>query len=473
MSEEFGMSDATVSEIADAVRAGSQLSEDLVETVIRRVEILNPALNAVCYRDYDTARRQAREIDAKVRAGIDPGPLAGIPLGVKDLENARGMPTCFGSVFHTGAAPASDDSPHVERLRAAGAIPLVKTTTAEYGFAGNCDTILCGTTRNPWNLDKTPGGSSGGSAAAVAAGMIPLCTGGDGGGSLRAPAAFCGLVGLKASHGRVPTPNGIPENTGYGVVTTTVRDMARCLDVMSGPHLRDRMTLPLPGIQYEQVMETLAVSGLRVAWSTDLEFAEVDTELADITHHAAQVIIREAGLDQRDVQVEFPNVLAAMGAVYTHRIESRLRCEGLLPGRWEELSPEVRRSFDGFRASNECELIRAQDVLTDALARMAALFEEIDVLLTPTTATPAFAAAGPAPTLINGRDASRTLDAPLTPLANYSWNPSISVPAGVTRSGLPVGVMITAARHRDDVVLRLARLLEQARPWPRHSPSIQ
>lgn len=463
----------SVGELADRIRAREISACAALEEAIVRVERMDGEINAVCHRDFEMARKHAAELDDRIRNGEDVGPLAGVPLGVKDLEDARGMPTRLGSLFHKDASPAERDSPHVERLRAAGAIPFVKTNTAEFGFAGNCASRLCGTTRNPWDLSKTPGGSSGGSAAAVAAGMIPLCTGGDGGGSLRGPAAFCGLVGFKASQGRVPTPDGLAEHTGYGVLTTNVSDMALCLDVMAGPHSRDRMTLPQPDCSYLESIESTEVAGLRAAWSGDLGFAVVDPEVEQICRVAAERLICQAGLHEAKVEVSFPNVMEAIGALYVDKIERKLTCAGILPDRRGDLSPEVQCCLDTFRPRDPCHLLEMQGNLGEALRISGELYRSIDFLLSPTTAVPAFAAEGPAPDRIAGRDARRTQDAPLTPLANYAWNPSISVPAGMTSNGLPVGLMITGPRHRDDLVLRLARIFEQENPWPRHPKSLE
>jgi aspartyl-tRNA(Asn)/glutamyl-tRNA(Gln) amidotransferase subunit A len=253
---------------SDAVRKGTQSAVDLVERALVAVAVANPELNAFVHLDADGARAAAARIDARVAAGEDPGPLAGVPFGVKDLDDCAGMPTTHGSRWFLGQPPVQRDALHVERLRAAGAIPIGKTAAPEFGTFAYTASPALGVTRNPWNPERTPGGSSGGSAAAVASGMVAFGTASDGGGSTRTPASFCGLVGHKCSYGRIP--DAIAGRYGQtavpGALTTTVADSARLLDVMSGPHRRDRSSLPPPTVRYEDAIESLDLSGLRIAW---------------------------------------------------------------------------------------------------------------------------------------------------------------------------------------------------------------
>src|SRR5207248_5973816 len=222
----------------------------------------------------------AEAVDAAVANGDDPGPLAGVPFGVKDLEDCAGMPTSHGSLLYKGRPPVAADSAHVRRLRASGAVPVGKTAAPEFGITAFTHTKAWGTTRNPWDPTRTPGGSSGGSAAAVAAGMVPFCTASDGGGSTRIPAAFTGLVGLKASYGRIPHPRPTPSETScFGALTTAVRDAARHLDVAAGPDDKDRASLPPPAVSFERAIEDLDVGGLRALWSPDMGYAVVVPEV--------------------------------------------------------------------------------------------------------------------------------------------------------------------------------------------------
>jgi aspartyl-tRNA(Asn)/glutamyl-tRNA(Gln) amidotransferase subunit A len=461
----------TVIETAESVRRGEKSARELVESALERIEALDPELNAFVVKAPDLARAEAERIDAQVARGEDPGPLAGVPFGVKDMDRCAGLPTSYGSQIHKGKAPASEDSVHVGRLRAAGAIPVGVTSSSEFGSVHWVRTRAWGVSRNPWNPALTPGGSSGGSAAAVAAGMVPFATAGDGGGSTRIPAAFTGLVGMKPSYGRIPREGaGTSQTAVWGALTTTVADAARHLDVASGPDDRDRTSLPPPPVHYERAIDELHVAALRAAWSPDLGYAAVDPEVRAIAEEAASTLIDAASLQVRDAKVELTDPVRAWLGVGAIDIWLHLDRDDW-PARAEEFGGQVRRSLE---ASSQVTAPRYAGILrrrTRLEHEVSALFGEIDVLLTPTTAVPAFAAEGPgARVTIDGREVEAALTVPFTMIANLCWNPAISVPAGVTSDGRPVGLQIMVRRHADEVALRLARLLEQARPWPRHAP---
>ena len=463
----------TVVEAAEDVRAGRRSALDLVESCLARIDARNPDMNAFVYLDADGARRAAEGIDRAVAEGRGEqlGPLAGVPFGVKDLEDCAGMPTSHGSLLHMGEGPVERDSEHVRRLRGAGAIPLGKTASPEFGTLQYTRTKAWGTTRNPWDPTRTPGGSSGGTAAAVAAGMIPFGTASDGGGSTRIPAAFSGLVGLKPSHGRIPHPDLDPSQTAcYGALTTTVTDAARHLDVAAGPHDDDRLSLPPSGVRYEDAIETLDVAGLRVGWSADLGFAPVDPEVRELARAAAVDLCGAAGLELTDVDVQLTDPVAtwlSAGALSNWlSIDEHLHW----PDRIDDLTPLVQADLRGSHDRPARTLVPGLRRRLRLQEDMAALFEQIDVLLLPTVAVPAFAAAGPPPEVIDGVEVNPAMSVPFTMLANLCWNPAISVPAGTNSEGLPVGLQVIGRRHRDEVPLRLARLYEQARPWPRTAP---
>lgn len=453
----------TAIEIATSVRAGERKATEVLDACLARIADGNDELNAFVHLDEGLARAAAEAVDATVAAGADPGPFAGVPIGIKDLEDCVGMPTSHGSLVYKGCGPVAADSIHLGRLRAAGAVPVGKTAAPEFGTLNFTKTKAWGITRNPWALDRTPGGSSGGTAAAVAAGLIPCGTASDGGGSTRIPAAFAGLVGMKPSHGRIPDPAPSGSQTAvYGLLTTTVADSARHLDVVAGPDDRDRLSLPAPTVRYETAIEALDVTGLRARWSADLGFVEhVDPEVARVAEAAARALAAAAGLE-----------LDAEGVHLTDPVRTWL--SGGAMDLWfaidEDMWPDVaddltRYSRDTLEQTKDYPLskyaraVRKRQQLTlDA----AALFADVAIVLTPTTAVPAFAAEGPPP--------GGAMATPFTMLANVCSNPSISVPAGVTSEGLPVGLQITAARHRDELPLRLARIWEQTQPWPRNAP---
>ncbi len=455
--------DETAIQIATAVRSGERRAVDVLDECLAAVDKGNDALNAFVHLDEGIARAAAEAVDAAVARGDDPGRLAGVPFGVKDLDDCAGMPTSHGSLVYKERGPVAADSIHVARLRAAGGVPIGKTAAPEFGTLNFTKTKAWGITRNPWDVSRTPGGSSGGSAAAVAAGLVPVSTASDGGGSTRIPAGFSGLVGLKPSHGRIPHPGPSGSQTAvHGMLTTTVADSARHLDITAGPDDDDRLSLPASGVRYEDVIETLPVAGLRARWSVDLGFVEhVDPDVARVAEAAASDLVRAAGLelDGKDVVLTDPVRTWLSGGAMDLWFSID---EDMWPDVADDLTRYSRDALEqtkDFPVSKYARAIRRREQLTLDAAR---LFSEVDVLLTPTTAVPAFAAEGPPP--------GGAMATPFTMLANLCWNPSISVPAGLTSDGLPVGLQITVPRHRDDLALRLARIFEQASPWPRHAP---
>lgn len=460
----------TAVEIADAVRRGDLKAVEVLDECLAAVEASDPAFNAFVHVDAVLAREAAERLDALVAAGDDPGPLAGVPFGVKDLDDCAGMPTSFGSLLYKGRPPVGRDSLHVGRLRAAGAVPIGKTAVPEFGAAFYTSTPAWGTTRNPWNPARTPGGSSGGSGAAVAAGMVPFCTATDGGGSIRIPASYCGLFGFKPSYGRIPIERTQPSQTSVpGVLTTTVTDAARHLDVAAGPDDRDHTSLPTPIVSYEQLLDVFDVRGLRAAWSADLGFAVVDPEVAALAEEAARALVAAAGLVAVDRHVSLPNPLETWLLLNAVDLWGEIE-KGMWPERAEELDTVARFGFQATEAMTMPSVARWFRRRRRLNAELAAVFDDVDVLLTPTTATTAFAAEGPLPDTIAGQSVFPPMAIPFTMYANLCWNPAASVPAGRTSEGLPVGLQIVTRRHTDELVLRLARIFERARPWPRPAP---
>ncbi|MGZ4707679.1 MAG: amidase [Acidimicrobiales bacterium] len=465
-------------EAAAAIQLRAYTASELLERCVVEIEAHNDELNAFVHLDLDGARAEARAVDALIAAVQPVGPLAGVPFGVKDLEDCAGMPTTHGSMLYLDRGPVEHDSIHVARLRAAGAIPIGKTAAPEFGTIQYTRSKAQGVTRNPWDLGTTPGGSSGGSAAAVAGGLVPFATASDGGGSIRIPAAFSGLVGMKPSHGRVPEPSADPSQTAViGVVTTTVRDAARHLDITAGPDDADRTSLPAAAGSYEHAIDTLDVSGLRIGWSSDLGFAVVDPEVEHLTRHAAGLLAAEVGVELVEVDVHLTDPVATWLSAGTLSLWLGVAGTDAYPGRLGDLTPTVSRGLEATAERPVPTLVRPALRRKQLEAEVAAVFGDVDVLLTPTTAVPAFAAAGPPPATIAGvdmrerfGDAWGAMNVPFTMLANLCWNPACSVPAGLSAAGLPIGLQIMGRRHADDVVLRLARLLELAHPWPRHAP---
>jgi aspartyl-tRNA(Asn)/glutamyl-tRNA(Gln) amidotransferase subunit A len=463
----------SVIEVAEAVRRGERKATEVLDDALAAVAAGNDALGAFVHVDETGARAAAEAVDAAVAAGRDPGRFAGVPIGVKDLEDCAGMPTTRGSLLYADRPPVAEDSVHVARLRAAGAVPIGKTAAPEFGTLNFTKTKVFGVARNPWNPAHTPGGSSGGSAAAVAAGLVPAATASDGGGSTRIPAAFCGLVGFKPSHGRIPHP-GTPgsETSVFGLLTTTVADAARHLDVTAGPDDRDRFSLPRPPIGYEDAIESLPVRGLRARWSPDLGFARCDPEVRSLAEAAARALADAAGLELDDEAVTLTDPVRAWLGAGAMDLWLDLE-DGMWPGVADDLTRYSRSVLEQTETYPLPRFAKATERREQLVLDAARLFADVDVVLTPTTAVPAFAAEGPPPAEIDGAPAPPigASATPFTMLANLCWNPAISVPAGLTAAGLPVGLQVVAGRHHDEIPLRLARIWEQARPWPRTAPA--
>ncbi len=454
---------------AEAVRRGEVSARQLAEAALARIEASDAELGAAVAVVPEVTLAAADAVDAAVAAGEDPGPLAGVPFGVKDLDTCAGFPTTEGSLWFVDRPPSTADSIHVARLRAAGAVPVAMTAAPEFGTVAFTSTKAHGTTRNPWDLERTPGGSSGGSAAMVAAGLTAMATASDGGGSTRIPASFSGLVGHKPSFGRIPSEHATTSQTAVkGVLTTTVADTARALDVTAGPDDRDRTSLPATGISFERAIEELDVSDLRIGWSGDLGFAVVDPEVSALTRAAAERLAAAAGVELFDATVDLGDPTRAW--MTSSAIDQWLHVDRDHESRLDELMPSVRRGYDQTLDWPGRRYVKVLRDRTELEARVARVYEEVDVLCTPATAVVAFAAAGPPPGVIDGQEVHAGMSVPFTMVANLCWNPACSVPAGLTAAGLPIGLQVMGRRHDDATVLRLARLAEQTWGWPRTAP---
>lgn len=340
-------------ELADEIRAGQLKARELLDTCLERIERHGQSLNAFCHLDPQRARAIAAETDRVVAEGDDPGLFAGVPFPVKELAAAEGMPWTEGSLLYADRVADHDDD-SVARIRAAGANVVGKTTAPEFGSLNYTRTKIHGVTRNPWSPDRTPGGSSGGSAAAVAGGLVPIATGSDGGGSIRIPASFCGLFGFKGSQGRIPHGPGPFDGSltsQGGAMTRSVRDAARTMDVMSGPNANDPTSLPKPQRRYEEVVteadHTTLLRGRRAAWSATLGYAVCDPEVEQVAHESALHLCEEAGLELIDVDVHLPRPGATWGLVSA--VEMVAFNREAAEGRYDDLTPFVRSGFEGPR----------------------------------------------------------------------------------------------------------------------------
>ena len=459
-------------ELARAIRERRLSPVEVVEAVLARIEAIEPRLNAYCTVAADQARAAAREAERRVARDERLGPLHGVPVSFKDLTSTAGIRTTHGSRIFENNVP-TEDAAVVERVKAAGAIVLGKTNTPEFGCKGVTDNAIFGPTRNPWNLQMIPGGSSGGAAAAVAAGLGPLAEGTDLAGSIRIPAAACGVVGLKPSPGRVPrhpAANGWSTLSVSGPLARTVRDTALLFGAMCGPDERDPASLPSTGEDFLAACDE-PLGRLRIAWSPDLGYAAVDPGVLAITTEAARVFdglgcdFEQASPDIADPEELFVRITAPLraAAVGHHLAEWADQMDPILVARLrvaDELSSvEYERQFH-----HRTELYQA----------VRRFFERYDLLLTPTLALPPFPldAAYP-PAEIAGRPTrSPVAWFPFTFPFNLTGHPAISVPAGWTDDGLPVGLQIVGPRHAEATILRAAATFEAARPWSARRPPL-
>ncbi|HUZ41242.1 MAG TPA: amidase [Acidimicrobiales bacterium] len=463
----------TVADAVHLVRTGQLSAVALTELCLEAIGAYNEELNAFVYVDAEGALKTASAVDAVVQTGRheELGPLAGVPFGVKDLEDCAGMPTTKGSRWFANGPAMTADSIHVARLRAAGAIPLGKTATPEFGAWAYTASPLLGVTRNPWNTERTPGGSSGGSSAAVSSGMVPFATGSDGGGSIRTPAAFTGLVGLRPTYGRIPTlgDTHLAQNAVVGSLTTTVADTALLLDVMAGPDARDRTCLPTPTRSFADALNHVDLSGLRVAWSSDLGFAVVDPQVAAICERAAIDFVGSIGAKLVDRPIRLGDY--SLTYAYIEGVDMFINVEReLYEERLNELDPLSAPGWEHLRTRTLPEAAGTESDRRRLVTDIAALFEDIDLLLTPMASVTPFAAQGPMPEEIGPVKVHQGMTVVLGFLASLVNLPAISLPAGLTDDGLPVGLQVTGPRFREDLVLAASARYESVRPWPRHRP---
>jgi len=458
-------------ELAALVRSKQVSPVEVVEAVLARIERLNPTLNCFAAVTADEARDAAVAAEVEVMTGEELGPLHGVPVSIKDLLFTRRVPTTGGSRLFADHVP-EEDAVAVERLKGAGAIMIGKTTTPEFGHKAVTESPLLGITRNPWNAALTPGGSSGGAAAAVAAGLGPLAVGTDGGGSIRVPASFCGIYGLKPSFGRVPQAPGFPgweSLTHTGPLTRTVRDAALMLETIAGPDDRDRHSLPAADRSFLAACEE-GIAGLSVAWSPDLGYARVDPEVADLCAAAAE---RFESLGSH-VEVVSPSW---EDPEEMFRVTVGAETWGAWGDRLESDGDKMDRSFRAFlkygATVTSAQLLRALRGRNELWAEVQRFLARFDLLITPTVAVPPFEVGRPGLNEVNGQPSSPLGWMPFCFPFNLTGQPAASVPVGFTRAGLPVGLQIVGRRHADHTVLAASAAFEAAQPWADRRPPIE
>jgi Asp-tRNA(Asn)/Glu-tRNA(Gln) amidotransferase A subunit family amidase len=442
--------------LVDAFRTGERSPKEELEGVLAAIDA--SALDAVSFLDTEGARAAAARADASL-------PFGGVPIGVKELEPVEGWPSTEASLVFADRV-ADQTTTMVRRLEGAGVVKVAQTTASEFGGLNVSVSKLHGVTHNPWRHDRTAGGSSGGSAAAVAGGLLPIATGGDGGGSIRIPAGFCGLVGMKGTAGRIPRgprTEIAPLTVVVGCVARSVRDVARWFDVCSGYHPRDPYSLPrVDG--WERDLGTRDLRGLSAVIAPDLGNAVVLPEVEARVREAGEALARDAGLRLVDVPVRLPG----LGFEWAMANLSQLR--KALGDRWptcrDDLTLEMAFGLDLADQVFNLEMAgRVEAQRTEANERMADLFDDVDFVICATNPDVAF----PAEIGLNSRVGKLSVgpenNGLLTIPANIVGNPAISIPAGMV-DGLPVGMQVIARHHADALLLDLARVVENERPWP-------
>ncbi len=445
-----------LNELAAAVRERRVSPVELVEVALARIETFNPSINAV-------VTLRAEEALAQASSHRCQGALAGIPFLVKDLEHAIGMPTTFGSLLHKDDPEASEDGGVVQRLRAAGAIAIGKTNTPEFGWTGYTSNRLHGTTRNPWNLEKSPGGSSGGAGAALTAGMIPLATSSDGGGSVRIPAALSGLVGYKptfGANGRYPDPTWMTFSMN-GVLGNSVADVVYEAAIVLGPHKGDFYSLAHGSIPVEPSppAKVIACPTLRNAVDSSVALA-FDQACHNIDSLSFPMRHTETLFNLSEDIAQAWMIIA--GAELVQRLE-------WAQGREEDMDQGLAMMLGLGRSIETSDYIRAQRLRFLACEELDVILGDDTVVVTPTLNAVAWPAEGPMATTIGGQ-ASSSMAALNTMDLNFTGHPAVSVPIGLDATGVPIGLQIIAPRFRDDLALGLAFELERAFPWPRVAP---
>ena len=439
--------------IADAVRARERSAGDVLDETFERLKHTDAMLGAFVLVDEVAARSAAASVDLALRQGEDPGPLAGVPVAVKDVEDVVGWPTRHGSAV-TETAAASTDAPEIACLRRAGAVLIGKTTTGEFGTGYITETPLHADTANPRHPAHSAGGSSGGSAAAVAAGIVPLATGVDGGGSVRVPAAFCGVVGYK------PSPDlayGSPRDRAKlvepGVVTATPLDALLWLDAV-----QRKNAIAGSSPSGEDGVAGTNGTPAKIAFVAALGDAPVDRDVASIASRAAEgfvtieasVVPSLEAMQSDDLGLNEWMVLAG-----AELHEDMVRA-GIWPARADELGSALRRLLRSLEGVGPIDRVWALGVQATMVARRTQIFSSIDVLVTPATAVVPPLRGGPFPPVIGGNDGAYCGPAPFSPLANMWGGPAVVVPAGKTTDGLPVGIQLLGAPGSDRSLLRVA-----------------
>ncbi|MBM4439051.1 MAG: amidase [Candidatus Rokubacteria bacterium] len=446
---------------------------EVMDTLLKRIDTVNPRVNAIVTLAREAALWSARRATRALKKGAPLPPLFGVPVGIKDVTQTKDIRTTYGSKLYEHHVP-EEDALVVQRLRAAGAIVIGKTNTPEFAYGPNTTNAVFGATRNPWNLDRTSGGSSGGSAAALATGMVPIAEGTDLGGSLRGPASYCGVIGFRTSPGLIPRVPSVLAWDTYSVegpMARTIADTALMLSVMAGPDDRSPISYDVDTRELLSAVKAPSVKGWRIAWTTDLGgVVEIDDDVRAVFEKSIGVFrslgarVEAASPDLSDVP-EIVRLTRGLLMVARHGDK--------LPQHRDILQPGLVENTEHGLTFSARDVARGELLRTQQWERMRAFLETRDVLVTPTAATPPFPLDQPHPMMVNGQPIGKGMQRSfLTYAVSVLGLPAISIPCGFTPDGLPVGLQIIGKRRGEAAVLRAAAAFEAAQPWALHRPPV-
>lgn len=441
-------------------------SLEITETIIERIEKINPLINAYCTTTFDLARDVAKKADIAIKKGEKPGVLHGIPCSIKDLMETKGIRTTFGSLIYEKYVPEENDI-DVQRLLDAGCVMLGKTNTPEFGHMPRTFNFIFGNTKNPWDLERSCGGSSGGAAAAVAAGLGPLALGSDGGGSIRCPSAFCGCFGLKPSFGRVPiNPRNLSFSTlsHHGPITNHVKDAALMLDALAGSHFIDKYSfLQKDTKSYREALEEEKIpTKLKIGYMLNLGRAKVRDKEGENSFLNAIHKFEQFEWSVEEVKLKIKNVQAAYGPILTsttlYDFKDHLEEWG------EKIHPGILSRIHLGRNIKGVEIAKANSYRQGIEKVIYQYFRNHDILITPTSPIPAFG-------LERKNSQKEELNSIINSMPfNLSWNPAASIPCGWFSDGLPMGMQIIGKKLDEKTVLQVSKAFEEVNPWQDKKP---
>jgi aspartyl-tRNA(Asn)/glutamyl-tRNA(Gln) amidotransferase subunit A len=460
-------------DMVEKIKSQELSSQEITEVIIERIEKINPIINAYCTTTFDLARDAAKKADDAVKKREKLGILNGIPTSIKDEMPIKGIRTTFGSKLYENYIPNEDDA-CVERLKDAGAVILGKTNMSPFGFLHITDNLIFGETHNPWNLDKTPGGSSGGAGAAMASGLGNLALGADGGGSIRVPSALCGIYGIKPSFGRVPVypTSGLHFESllHYGPIVRYVKDAALMLDAIKGPHYGDMYSLPDQNINYSEKLDEKPKK-LKIGFSHDLGFAKViDPEVKENFLDSVQKFEKFGWIvEPAKIKIRNPEriLLTYHTVLFAYDLSSKLKNSK------EIMHPGLIKAVEAGANASVMDFARSMSRRKSLYDDLYKYFKEYDLLLTPTTGLPAFELGILFPSEIDGKMVSPTAWAPLVSLFNMTGNPAASIPCGWSNDGLPIGMQIVGNKFDDLTVLQVSKAFEDIAPWQEKRPKLE